>query len=147
MNYELYMAEAIAEARRAAEEGERPVGSVAVLDDAMVARDHDHSQQAGDPTAHAVMLTIRAAAGKLGTRRLSEVTIFTTLEPCPMCVGALLEAQVSALVFAVPDETRGSAGTVIQLARSEALQHQISVVSGVREAEARRLAEEAAASA
>jgi len=145
VNYELYMAEAIAEARRAAEEGERPVGCVAVLDDAMVARDHDRSLLSGDPTAHAVMGTIRAAAITLGTRRLSDVTIFTTLEPCPMCVGALLEAQVRALVFAVPDEVRGSAGTVTQLARAGNLPHQISVVSGVREAEARRLAEEAAA--
>ena len=154
MNYELYMAEAIAEARRGAEEGEKPVGSVAVLDDAMIARDHDRSLLDDDPTAHAVMLTIRAAARKLGTRRLSDVTIFTTNEPCPMCVGAmvhariarmcvgaLLETQVRALVFAVPDEQRGSAGTVLQLARSKALPHQISIISGVREAEARRLAE------
>ena len=147
MNYELYMAEAIAEARRGAEEGEKPVGSVAVLDDAMIARDHDRSQLDDDPTAHAVMLTIRAAARKLGTRRLSDVTIFTTNEPCPMCVGALLETQVRALVFAVPDEERGSAGTVLQLARSKALPHQISIISGVREAEARRLAEGTPASA
>ncbi len=147
MNYELYMAEAIAEARRGAEEGERPVGTVAILDDAMIARDHDRCQLDADPTAHSVMLTIRAAARKLGTRRLSDVTIFTTLEPCPMCVGALLEAQVRALVFAVPDDVRGSAGTVTQLARSDVMPHQISVVSGVREAEARRLGAEATASA
>ena len=139
MNYELYMAEAIAEARRGAEEGEQPVGSVAVLDDAMIARDHDRTQLEGDPTAHAVLLTIRAAARKLGSRRLSDVTIFTTREPCPMCVGALLETQVRALVFAVPDDRRGSAGTVVELARNSALPHQMSVVSGVREAEARRL--------
>jgi tRNA(adenine34) deaminase len=147
VNYELYMAEAIAEARRGAEEGERPVGSVAVLDDAMIARDHDRSQNDDDPTAHAVMLTIRAAARKLGTRRLSDVTIFTTNEPCPMCVGVLLETQVRALVFAVPDEERGSAGTVLQLARNKSLPHQISIISGVREAEARRLAEGTPASA
>jgi len=147
LNYELYMAEAIAEARRGAEEGEEPVGSVAVLDDAMIARDHDRTLLDGDPTAHAVMLTIRAAARKLGTRRLPDVTIFTTHEPCPMCVGALLETQVRALVFAVPDERRGSAGTVLQLARSQLLPHQVSVISGVREAEARRLGEQAPASA
>jgi tRNA(adenine34) deaminase len=142
VNYELYMAEAIAEARRGAEEGERPVGCVAVLDDAMVARDHDRTGLDADPTAHAVLLTIRAAARKLGSHRLGDVTIFTTHEPCPMCVGALLEAQVRALVFAVPDERRGSAGTVLQLARSDALPHQIAVVSGVGEEEARRLVEE-----
>jgi tRNA(adenine34) deaminase len=147
MNYELYMAEAIAEARRGAEEGEAPVGAVAVLDDAMIARDHDRVLLDGDPTAHAVLLTVQAAARKLETRRLSDVTIFTTLEPCPMCVGALVEAQVRALVFAVPDDRRGAAGSVCQLARDSALPHQLSVISGVREAEARRLSDEAAATA
>ena len=90
---ESYMAEAIGEARRGAEKERGAAGSVAVLDDAMIARDHDRSQNDDDPTAHAVMLTIRAAARKLGTRRLSDVTIFTTNEPCPMCVGALLNAR------------------------------------------------------
>ncbi len=144
MNYELFMAEAIAEARRGAEEGEEPIGSVAVIDDAMIARDHDRSALQGDPTAHAVLLTVQAAARKLGTRRLSEVTIFTTHEPCAMCVGALVEARVRALVFAVPDPDRGAAGSVLQLARDPLLPHQLSVVSGVRESEARRLATQSA---
>jgi tRNA(adenine34) deaminase len=144
MNYELYMAEAIAEARRGAEEGERPVGAVAVIDDAMIARDHDRSELGGDPTAHAVLLTLQAAARKLGTRRLAEATIFTTQEPCAMCVGALLECRARALVFAAADEERGAAGSVIQLARDPAMPHQLSVVSGVRESEARRLATESA---
>jgi tRNA(adenine34) deaminase len=147
VNYELYMAEAIAEARRGGEEGEAPVGAVAVLDDAMIGRDHDRMQLQRDPTAHAVLLTIQAAARKLETRRLSDVTIFTTHEPCTMCVGALVEAQVRALVFAVPDERRGAAGSVLQLARDTALPHQMSVVSGVREAEARRLGDEQPATA
>jgi tRNA(adenine34) deaminase len=143
MNYELFMAEAIAEARRGGEEGEVPVGAVAVLDDAMVARDHDRMLLTEDPTAHAVLLTIQAAARKLG-RRLGDVTIFTTHEPCPMCVGALLETRVRALVFAVPDEARGAAGSVTNLARDATLPHQLSVISGVRESEARRLAGEVA---
>jgi tRNA(adenine34) deaminase len=140
MNYELYMAEAIAEARRGAEEGEAPVGAVAVIDDAMIARDHQRVALGEDPMAHAVLLTVQAAARKLGTRRLAEVTIFTTHEPCAMCVGALLESRVRALVFAVPDPDAGAAGGVIDLTRDMALPHQISVVSGVRESEARRLA-------
>jgi tRNA(adenine34) deaminase len=144
MNYELYMAEAIAEAQRGAEEGETPVGAVAVIDDAMIARDHHRVAHGEDPTAHAVLLTVRAAARKLGTRRLAEATIFTTHEPCAMCVGALVESRVRALVFAVPDRERGAAGSVIQLARDPSLQHQLSVVSGVRESEARRLAPESA---
>jgi tRNA(adenine34) deaminase len=144
MNYELYMAEAIAEARRGAEEGEAPVGAVAVIDDAMIARDHQRAALGEDPTAHAVLLTVQAAARKLGTRRLAEATIFTTHEPCAMCVGALVEARVRALVFAVPDPDNGAAGSVIQLARDPSLPHQLSVVSGVRESEARRLAPESA---
>ena len=144
MNYELYMAEAIAEARRGGEEGNEPIGAVAVIDDAMIARDHDRSILHGDPTAHAVMLTIQATARKLGPKRLSEVTIFTTNEPCVMCTGALVEARVRSLVFAVPDPDRGAAGSVLQLARDPSLPHQLSVVSGVRESEARRLATEGA---
>jgi tRNA(adenine34) deaminase len=142
MNYELFMAEAIAEARRGAEAGEAPIGSVAVIDDAMIARDHDHSMQSEDPTGHAVLLTLQAAARKLGPRRLAEATIFTTHEPCAMCVGALIESRVRALVFAVPDLERGAAGSVVQLARNPALPHQLSIISGVRESEAQGLASE-----
>ena len=144
MNYELYMAEAIAEARRGAQEGEDAVGAVAVIDDAMVARDHQRSATNGDPTAHAVLLTLQASARKLGRRRLAEATIFTTREPCAMCVGALVESRVRALVYAVADPERGAAGSVIELARNPTLGHQLSVVSGVRETEARRLATESA---
>jgi tRNA(adenine34) deaminase len=143
VNYELFMAEAIAEARRGGEEGEVPVGAVAVLDDAMIARDHDRMVLQRDPTAHAVLLTLQAAARKLESR-LAEVTIFTTHEPCAMCVGALVEAEVGALVYAVPDDRKGAAGGAIQLARDKAMPHQLSVISGVREAEARRLASESA---
>ena len=145
MNYELYMAEAIAEARSGAEQGETPCGAVAVIHDAMVARAHDRVVGEGDPTAHAVLLALQDTARKLGTRRLSEVTLFTTHEPCPMCVGALVEAQIGALVFAVPDDRRGAAGSVIQLARHPALTHRLSVISGVREDEARALHDGAAA--
>ncbi|MEX0709755.1 MAG: nucleoside deaminase [Chloroflexota bacterium] len=139
MNYELYMAEAIAEARRGAEEGEEPVGAVAVLDDAMIARDHRRIVIQRDPTAHAVLLTLQAAARKLDAKRLPEVTVFATHEPCAMCVGALLEARVRTLVYAVGDSKQGAAGGALQLARAPGMPHQISVISGVREEEARRL--------
>ena len=138
------MAEAIAEAKRGASEGETPVGSVAVIDDAMIARDHDRCASTEDPTAHAVLLTVQAAARKLGPRRLAEATIFTTQEPCAMCVGALVESRVRALVFAVADPERGAAGSVVDLARDPSMPHQLSVVSGVRESEARRLEVESA---
>ncbi len=144
MNYELFMAEAIAEAKRAAAEGEEPIGAVAVIDDAMIARDHDRRALTDDPTAHAVLLTVQAASRKLGARRLTEATIFTTHEPCAMCVGALLVAGARSLVFAIADPERGAAGSVLQLARDPRLAHQLEVVSGVREAEARRLETESA---
>jgi tRNA(adenine34) deaminase len=144
VNYELFMSEAIAEAKRGAAEGEEPVGAVAVIDDAMIARDHDRQGLTDDPTAHAVLLTVQAASRKLGARRLSEATIFTTHEPCAMCVGALLLAGVRSLVYAIADPERGAAGSVVQLARDPSLGHQLSVVSGVREEEARRLETESA---
>jgi tRNA(adenine34) deaminase len=147
VNYELYMAEAIAEARRGAEEGETPIGAVAVLDDAMIARDHRRILLQRDPTAHAVLLTLQAAARKLDPKRLPEVTVFTTHEPCAMCVGALLEARVRTLVYAVSDDMQGAAGGALQLARSPGMPHQISIISGVREEEARRLQAGAAAPA
>jgi tRNA(adenine34) deaminase len=147
VNYELYMAEAIAEARRGAEEGETPIGAVAVLDDAMIARDHGRILLQRDPTAHAVLLTLQAAARKLDPKRLPEVTVFTTHEPCAMCVGALLEARVRTLVYAVSDDMQGAAGGALQLARSPGMPHQISIISGVREEEARRLQAGAAAPA
>ena len=143
MNYELFMAEAIAEARRGAAEGETPIGAVAVLDDAMIGREHDRRNVAHDPTAHAVLRAVQAAAHKLDGHRLSEVTIFSTHEPCAMCVGALIEAKVEVLVYAVRDPEHGCAGSVLDLARNPALGHHIAVISGVREAEARRLTDEA----
>src|SRR5258708_31390713 len=98
MNYELFMGEALAEARIALSLGRRPIAAVAVVNDAMVARAHDRVQEANDPTAHAVIVALREAARKLGSVRLGDATIFATLEPCAMCVGALLESDVQALV-------------------------------------------------
>jgi tRNA(adenine34) deaminase len=139
MNYELFMGEALAEAELAQSRGERPSAAVAVLNDAMVARAHDRVQASNDPTAHAVVGALREAARKLGSTRLAEVTIFATIEPCPMCVGALLASDVEALVYALPDTRHGAAGTVINLAQHDALPSRIKVVSGIRRDEAEAL--------
>lgn len=139
MNYELFMGEALAEAQLAQSRGQRPVAAVAVVDEAMVARAHDRVQEANDPTAHAVIGALREAARKLGTTRLRDATIFATLEPCPMCVGALLQSDVEALVFALPDDRNGAAGSVIQLAQHDLLPRRIKVVSGIRRDEAQAL--------
>lgn len=145
MNYELFMGEALAEAQQALAQGERPVAAVAVVDEAMVARAHDRVRESDDPTAHAVVLALREAARKLGVARLADATIFTTNEPCPMCVGALLAADVEALVFATPNEVDGAAGTVIQLAQHPDLPRRIKIVSGIRRDDIDRLAATAAA--
>lgn len=139
MNYELFMGEALAEARNALARGERPIAAVAVVDEAMVARAHDRVEETNDPTAHAVIAALREAARKLGRARLGDATIFATLEPCAMCVGALLESDVEALVYAVPNREDGAAGTVVQIAQHDALPRRIQVVSGIRRDEAEEL--------
>jgi len=139
MNYELFMGEALAEARAALAQGERPIAAVAVVDEAMVVRAHDRVEQSNDPTAHAVVLALRETARRLGRERLGDATIFATLEPCAMCVGALLESNVEALVYAVPNREDGAAGTVIQLAQHDALPRRLRLVSGIRRDEAEEL--------
>src|SRR6476620_4604311 len=101
MNYELFMGEALAEARNAIAPGARPNAAVAVVDEAMVARAHDRGIDANDPTAHAVIGALREAARNLGRERLADATIFTTIEPCVMCGGALRESDVAARVYAL----------------------------------------------
>ena len=139
MNYELFMGEAIAEGRLALQRGERPGAAVAVLDEAMVARAHDQVRALGDPTAHAIVVALREAARRLGSDRLAEVTIFSTVEPCAMCAGALLECEVDELVFAVPDRERGAAGSVLQRPAAGSATRRPRVVSGIRQDEAEEL--------
>jgi tRNA(adenine34) deaminase len=139
MNYELFMGEALEEAKLALTRGERPVAAVAVVDDAMIVRAHDRVQETNDPTAHAVVVALRETARKLGSVRLADATIFSTQEPCPMCVGALLASDIDALVYAAANERYGAAGTILQLAQHPDLPRRIKLVSGIRRDEAERL--------
>jgi tRNA(adenine34) deaminase len=139
VNYELYMGEALAEAKAAVARGERPHAAVAVLDEAMVARGHDRVRDTNDPTAHAVVVAIREAARKVGRDRLRDVTIFCTMEPCPMCMGALLASDVEELVYAVPNRATGAAGTQLQLDEHPGLTRRVKVVSGIRRDEVEEL--------
>lgn len=139
MNYELFMGEALAEAQIALDSGKAPIGAVAVVNDAMVARAHDRVQETNDPTAHAVIVALREASRKMGRDRLADATIFVTREPCPMCVGALLASDVEALVFAVSNQVDGAAGGVLQLAQDGRLARKLKVVSGIRCEEAEEL--------
>jgi tRNA(adenine34) deaminase len=139
VNYELFMGEALAEARLARDAGGRPIGAVAVVNEAMVARARDRMTDTSDPTAHAVVVAIRDAAKRLGPGALADATIFTTLEPCAMCVGALLESNVGELVFALPDPRAGAAGGALQIAQHDGLARKLRVVSGIRRDEAEEL--------
>lgn len=139
MRYELYMSHALAEAAAAASRGERCDGAVAVLDDAMVASGSDQVQATGDPTAHAVVVALREAAQRLGRPALSGVTIYAMLEPCTMCVGALLESDADGVVYALADPVAGACGSVLQLADTEELPRRLRVVSGILQEQAAEL--------
>ena len=135
------MAEAIAEARRAAAEGEVPVGALVVgrgadgADRVTVAAAHNRPIALNDPTAHAEMLALRQAAAALGAYRLAGAALFVTLEPCVMCVGAMVHARIAELYFGARDEKAGALGSVYDIGRDGLLNHQIEVYGGLMEPE------------
>jgi tRNA(adenine34) deaminase len=122
---------ALVEARLAAAEGEVPVGAVALIGGKVVASRHNEREQAADPTAHAEILALRDAAAALGGWRLSEVTLVVTLEPCPMCAGALVAARVHRIVFGASDPRAGACGTLYNLCADPRLNHELEVTGGV----------------
>lgn len=130
------MAMALREARRAARLGEVPVGAVLVAPSpdgtpVVLARGHNLREARQDPTAHAEMLAIRRASRRLGAWRLAGTTLYVTLEPCPMCAGALVLARVARLVFGCRDPKAGAVGSLYDLARDRRLNHRLSVTEGV----------------
>jgi len=130
---------ALGEARSAGEEGDVPVGAVVVAGGKVVAAAGNRREATGDPTAHAEVIALRAAAVALGTWRLSDATLYVTLEPCPMCAGALVAARVARLVFACADPKAGACGSLYNLCVDPRLNHELEVVAGVRREEASQL--------
>lgn len=128
---ERWMHHAHAMARRAEALGEVPVGCVIVRGGALIAEGHNRPITDHDPTAHAEMVALRAAARSLGTYRLTGTTLYVTLEPCPMCAGAMVHARVGRLVFAATDPRAGAAGTVFDIVDHPALNHRLEVTGGV----------------
>ncbi len=126
------MALALGEARAAAREGEVPVGAVTLVDGRVVAARHNERERSADPTAHAEMLALRDTAAAIGNWRLSDVTVVVTLEPCPMCAGALVASRVSRLVFGATDPRAGACGTLYNLCVDPRLNHELAVTAGVR---------------
>ena len=137
-----FMTEAVAEARRAEAEGEVPVGAVAVADGQVVGAGHNRPIGLGDPTAHAEILAIRAAASTLRTYRLTTTSIYVTLEPCVMCVGAMLNARIARVVYGARDDKAGALGSVYDIGRDGVLNHRIEVIGGVMETECAELMRE-----
>jgi tRNA(adenine34) deaminase len=126
------MALALAEARAAMDHGDVPVGAVALVEGRVVAARHNERHRLGDPTAHAEILALRDTAAALGGWRLSAVTLVVTLEPCPMCAGALVAARLGRLVFGAADPRAGACGTLYNLCQDPRLNHEVPVVAEVR---------------
>jgi tRNA(adenine34) deaminase len=130
-----FMREALAEADRAAALGEVPVGAVAVHGGRVIARGQNLRERSQDPTAHAELIALRAAAHRLGTFRLSDVTMYVTLEPCPMCAGALVNARMGRVVWGCDDPKAGATKTLYQIGNDPRLNHRFKMTQGVLEAE------------
>ncbi|MED5535868.1 MAG: tRNA adenosine(34) deaminase TadA [Pseudomonadota bacterium] len=134
------MKQALTLARTAGEQGEVPVGAVLVAEDgAILAESGNLSIATNDPTGHAEICVLRAAGRKLGNYRLPDSTLYVTLEPCPMCAGALVHARIARIVFGAVDPRAGACGSVFDLVRSAQLNHQIEVVQGVLAEESGKL--------
>lgn len=125
------MRAALTEAHAALAAGEVPVGAVVVVGEAIVGRGHNRNVAAADPTAHAEILALREAGAAAGNHRLPEATAYVTLEPCPMCIGAMLHARIRRLVFGAYDPKAGAAGSVFDLCDYRGLNHRIEVNGGL----------------
>ena len=130
-----FMLEALAEARRAAELGEVPVGAVVVVGGEIVARAHNLREGLRDASAHAELLAMREAARRLGDWRLNAATVYVTVEPCPMCAGALVQFRVGRLVYGARDPKAGAVDSLLDLVRDPRFNHRVQVVGGVLEGE------------
>jgi tRNA(adenine34) deaminase len=126
-----YMRRALLLARRAADSGEVPVGALLVLGDVVLGEGWNSPIAANDPTAHAEIVALRCAAASQQNYRLEGATLYATLEPCPMCMGAVLNARVSRVVFGAWDSKAGACGSVIDLPREPKLTHRIDAFGGV----------------
>ncbi|NLC76132.1 MAG: nucleoside deaminase [Clostridia bacterium] len=142
MQHRDYMALALEEARKAFHLGEVPVGAVLVKDGRILARTHNRKELEPDPTAHAEILVLREGAKVLNDWRLDGCTLYVTLEPCPMCAGALVQARVKTLVFGATDLKGGAVESLMNLVQDPRLNHRLEVIAGIREEECRLLLKE-----
>jgi len=137
-----FMQEALALAKRADERGEVPVGAVVVLNGEVVGRGHNQPISSVDPTAHAEIVALRDAAQRVGNYRLTGATLYVTVEPCLMCVGALVHARIDTVVFGTPESKAGALESTQRAHEHPALNHRLTIVSGVLASECRDLMKE-----
>ncbi len=129
--HDFHMRMALAEAQAAFAENEVPVGAIITRDDQVLASAHNLRDTLRDPTAHAEMIAITQAAESLGSWRLEGCTLYVTLEPCPMCAGAILQARIRTVVYGAPDPKAGAVHSLFQLLADPRLNHRCEIISGV----------------
>lgn len=138
-DHEALMRLAIAEARRALDHDDVPVGAIVLRDGEVIASRHNERELTGDPTAHAEVLALRDAATRVGHWRLDDCTLVVTLEPCAMCAGAIVNGRVGSLIYGASDPKAGAAGSVFDLVDSDLLNHRTPRITGVLGDECSRL--------
>ncbi|HUO44538.1 MAG TPA: tRNA adenosine(34) deaminase TadA [Burkholderiales bacterium] len=131
MSDEMFMREALALAQQAAAAGEVPVGAVIVKDGVIIGRGYNQPISSRDPSAHAEIVAMREAAARLGNYRLADCDLYATLEPCPMCAGAIMHARIARLVFGAADPKTGACGSVVDLFAETRLNHHATLIKGV----------------
>lgn len=139
---ERWMQQALAAAREAQQRGEVPIGTCVVSDDKLLAVAGNRTRTDCDPTAHAEIVALREAAQTLGNYRLTAVDVYSTIEPCAMCAGALIQARVRRLIYGAPDERAGAVVSRFRICDTDFLNHRIEIRSGVLEDECRTLMQE-----
>ena len=137
--HETHMREALAEANKAFAAGEVPIGAIVVMQGQVVGRGHNLKETQSDPTAHAEIIALRDAGAKQQSWRLEDADLYVTIEPCPMCMGAMLQARVRRVVFGAFDPKAGAAGSVVDLSANSRFNHRIEVIDGILEEECRQL--------
>ncbi|MGO4549015.1 tRNA adenosine(34) deaminase TadA [Paenibacillus sp. 2TAB23] len=132
---EIWMQEAIAEAKKAEQIGEVPIGAIIVRNNEIIGRGYNLRETQFDPTAHAEMVAIRDACDRIGAWRLLDCTLYVTLEPCPMCAGAIVQSRVKRVVYGTADPKAGCAGTLMNLLQEPRFNHETELTSGILQPE------------
>jgi tRNA(adenine34) deaminase len=136
---EFWMNFALAEARQAVQADEVPIGAVIVRDNRIIGRGHNQPISSCDPTAHAEILALREAARRIANYRLTDATMYVTIEPCAMCAGALVNARIKRLVYGAAEPRQGAVHSVFQICTNSSLNHQVEVMAGVQEEDCKAL--------